>query len=67
VAITLKRAYADGIVAVEMDPLSLLCRLATMVPPPRHHTVKYPLTADLSDLPGATPSRLIPATVRQFP
>jgi hypothetical protein len=24
-----------------MDPLSLLCRLATSVPPPRHHTVKY--------------------------
>jgi hypothetical protein len=31
VAIALKRAYADGTVAVEMDPLS----------PPRHHTVKY--------------------------
>jgi hypothetical protein len=30
VAITLKRAYADGTVAVEMDPLSLLCRLAMM-------------------------------------
>ncbi|HEY3593840.1 MAG TPA: transposase [Polyangiaceae bacterium] len=41
VAITLKRAYADGTVAVEMDPLSLLCRLAMMVPPPKHHTVKY--------------------------
>jgi hypothetical protein len=41
VRITLKRAYADGTVAVEMDPLSLLCRLATSVPPPRFHTVKY--------------------------
>jgi Putative transposase len=41
VAITLKRAYADGTVAVEMDPLSLLCRLAMSVPPPRYHTVKY--------------------------
>src|SRR6266536_1593446 len=30
-----------GTVAVEMDPLSLLCRLAMMVPPPRFHTVKY--------------------------
>ena len=30
--ITLKRAHADGTVAVEMDPLSLLCRLATGVP-----------------------------------
>ncbi len=41
VRISLKRAYADGTVAVEMDPLSLLCRLATSVPPPRFHTVKY--------------------------
>jgi hypothetical protein len=24
-----------------MDPLSLLCRLAMSVPPPRFHTVKY--------------------------
>ena len=41
VRIALKRAYADGTIAVEMDPLSLLCRLATSVPPPRFHTVKY--------------------------
>ncbi len=41
VRITLKRAYQDGTVAVEVDPLSLLCRLATSVPPPRFHTVKY--------------------------
>jgi hypothetical protein len=41
VAITLKRAYADGTVAVVMDPLSLLCRLAMSVPPPRYHIVKY--------------------------
>jgi len=41
VRIALKRAYADGTVAVDMDPLSLLCRLATSVPPPRYHTVKY--------------------------
>ena len=41
VRIVLKRAYADGTVAVDMDPLSLLCRLATSVPPPRFHTVKY--------------------------
>jgi hypothetical protein len=41
VRITLKKAYADGTVAVEMDPLSLLCRLATSVPPPRFHTVRY--------------------------
>ena len=41
VRIALKRAYADGTVAVDMDPLSLFCRLATAVPPPRYHTVKY--------------------------
>jgi len=41
VRITLKKAYADGTVAVDMDPLSLLCRLAASVPPPRFHTVQY--------------------------
>ena len=30
VRITLKKAYTDGTVAVDMDPLSLLCRLATI-------------------------------------
>ena len=39
--IALKRAYADGTVAVDMDPLSLLARLAASVRPPRYHTVKY--------------------------
>jgi hypothetical protein len=41
VRITLKKAYADGTIAVDMDPLSLLCRLATSVPPPRLHTIRY--------------------------
>jgi hypothetical protein len=41
VRIAFKRAFADGTLAVDMDPLSLLCRLATSVPPPRFHTVKY--------------------------
>jgi hypothetical protein len=36
--ITLKKAYSDGTVAVEMDPLSLLSRLAASVPPLRFHT-----------------------------
>ena len=31
----------DWTVAVDMDPLSLLCRLATSVPPPRRHTIRY--------------------------
>ena len=41
VRITLKKPFADGTVAVDMDPLSLLCRLAASVPPPRLHTVRY--------------------------
>jgi Putative transposase len=41
VRITLKKAYSDGTIAVDMDPLSLLCRRATSVPPPRFHTLKY--------------------------
>ena len=41
VRITLKKPYADGTVAVDMDPLWLRCRLATSVPPPRFHTVHY--------------------------
>ncbi len=34
VRIVLERAFGDGTSAVDMDPLSLLCRLATSVPPP---------------------------------
>ena len=41
VRIVLKKPWSDGTVAVEMDPLSLLCRLAASVPPPRFHTVRY--------------------------
>ncbi len=41
VRIALKKAYSDGTVAVDMDPLSLLCRLATSVPLPRFHTIHY--------------------------
>ena len=41
VRIELRRPFADGTVAVEMDPLSLLCRLAAAVPSPRRHTVRY--------------------------
>ena len=40
VRIVLKKDYADGTLA-DMDPLSRLCRLATSVPPPRLHTIKY--------------------------
>jgi hypothetical protein len=41
VRIALKKPFSDGTVAVDMDPLSLLCRLAASVPPPRLHTVRY--------------------------
>jgi len=52
VRITLKKAYADGTVAVDIDPLSLVCRLATSVPPPWFHTVRY-----AGVLASASPSR----------
>jgi hypothetical protein len=41
VRIALKRPFADGTVAVDLDPVSLLCRLAAAVPPPKLHTVHY--------------------------
>ena len=50
VRITLKKPFSDGTVAVDMDPLSLLSRLAASVPAPRfspsgdheaRHTVRY--------------------------
>jgi len=41
VRIVLKKPFSDGTVAVDMDPVSLLCRLAASVPPPRLHTVRY--------------------------
>jgi hypothetical protein len=41
VRIALKKPFSDGTVAIDMDPLSLLCRLAATVPPPRFHTVRY--------------------------
>lgn len=40
VRITLKRAYNDGTIAVDMDPLSLLSRLAMSVPPLRCAAVR---------------------------
>lgn len=41
VRIALKRAFSDGTTAIELDPLSLLARLAASVPAPRFHTVRY--------------------------
>ena len=37
VRLDLKKPFADGTVAIEMDPLSLLWRLCASVPPPRRH------------------------------
>jgi len=41
VEIALKRPFSDGTYAVQLDPLSLLVRLVSTVPPPRFHTVRY--------------------------
>ena len=60
--ITLKKAYNDGTVAVDMDPLSRLCRLATSVPPPRFHIVKY---AGVLAPASRWRSRLAPASAAQ--
>ncbi len=35
VRIALERPFSDGTVAIDLDPLSLLCRLAATVPPSR--------------------------------
>jgi hypothetical protein len=41
VRIHLRRPFRDGTVAIDLDPLSVLCRLAAAVPPPYFHTVRY--------------------------
>jgi len=41
VRLTLKRPWADGTYALEMDALALLARLASAVPPPRQHQTRY--------------------------
>ncbi len=41
VRILLKRPFSDGTTAMDLDPLSLLCRLAASVPAPRAHRVHY--------------------------
>jgi hypothetical protein len=64
VRILLKKPYADGTIAVDMDPLSLLCRLATSVPPPRHHTVRY---AGVLGAASEWRSRLVPPAEPEAP
>jgi hypothetical protein len=41
VRLQLKRPFGDGTFAVEMDELSLVARLAAMVPPPWQNQVRY--------------------------
>jgi hypothetical protein len=41
VRIALRRPFRDGTYAIDMDPLSLLSRLAAAVPPPRQHSIRY--------------------------
>jgi Putative transposase len=41
VRLVLRRPFKDGTVAIDLDPLSVLCRLAASVPPPRMHTVRF--------------------------
>ena len=41
VRIALKKPFSDATVAVDLDPISLLCRLVALVPAPRFHTVRY--------------------------
>ncbi len=41
VAVQLKKPFRDGTVSVEMDPLSLVSRLAASVHSPKFHTVRY--------------------------
>jgi hypothetical protein len=41
VRIALKRAFSDGTIAIDLDPLSLLCRLCASVPAPKLHTLRY--------------------------
>jgi hypothetical protein len=51
-----ERSAADGTLAMDMDPLSQLCRLATSVPPPRLHTIKYAWRARGEGLAPKAPS-----------
>jgi hypothetical protein len=55
VRITLKKAYTDGTIAVDMDPLSLLCRLATSVPAIISRTLA--IVEEATEVPRRSPGR----------
>jgi hypothetical protein len=58
VRIALKRPFSDGTGAIDLDPLSLLCRLAATVPPPRFHTIRYAGALDGAFLVSANGTRI---------
>ncbi len=61
--IVLKKPFSDGTVAVDLDPLSLLSRLAASVPSPRRHTVRYdPWTGPEEGRGGAGVGERVPAS-----
>jgi hypothetical protein len=62
VRIALKRAFSDGTVAVDLDPLSLLSRLVAAVPAPRFHTVRY---AGVLGSASKLRARIVPSRARQ--
>jgi hypothetical protein len=64
VRIALKRPFADGTVAIDLDPLSLLCRLAASVPAPRTHTVRY---AGVLGSASKLRARIVPAPPKTEP
>jgi len=69
VRIALKRPFADGTVAVDMDSLSLLCRLAAAVPAPRFNTVRYGgvLAANAKLRPKVVPNKPRSANTEEAP
>jgi hypothetical protein len=62
VRIALKKPFRDGTVVVDLDPLSLLCRLVALVPAPTRSS-SAPRAAQLQDPRRPTPTthRLLPA------
>ncbi len=62
----LKKSFSDGTVAVDLDPLSLLSRLAASVPSPRRHTVRYdPWTGPEEGRGGAGVGQRVPPRAQE--
>jgi hypothetical protein len=65
IAIRLKRPLEDGSCELRLEPTELLCRLATLVPPPRAHVIRFhgvfgPASKWRSEIVPAAPARLWP-------